>query len=70
METHFLPSWVADAAALPIAFAQVREDPLIDFCVVERLGAAARLIMIASGGCTLAFLAACPVVARIDTRAG
>jgi S-adenosylmethionine-diacylglycerol 3-amino-3-carboxypropyl transferase len=66
MEKQALPSWVTDAAALPIAFAQVREDPLVDFCVVERLGSAARLIMIASGGCTLAFLAACPVVARID----
>ena len=61
-----LPSWVSQAAQLPVAFAQVREDPLLDAWVVERLSAGARVIMIASGGCTLAFLAARCCVARVD----
>src|SRR5205807_887619 len=68
-ESHMnntLPSWVTEAAHLPVAFAQVREDPLLDAWVVEKLGPEARLIMIASGGCTLAFLAARSRVARID----
>lgn len=52
-------SWVDDAAALPIAFAQVREDPLLDLEVVERLAPGARALVIASGGCTAALLAAC-----------
>jgi S-adenosylmethionine-diacylglycerol 3-amino-3-carboxypropyl transferase len=61
-----LPSWVSEAAQLPVAFAQVREDPLLDAWVVERLPPGARTIMIASGGCTLAYLAARCRVARID----
>jgi S-adenosylmethionine-diacylglycerol 3-amino-3-carboxypropyl transferase len=61
-----LPSWVTQAAQLPVAFAQVREDPLLDAWVVKRLSSEARIIMIASGGCTLAYLAARCRVARID----
>jgi S-adenosylmethionine-diacylglycerol 3-amino-3-carboxypropyl transferase len=61
-----LPPWVADAAQLPVAFAQVREDPRIDASVVRRLGPEARIIMIASGGCTLAFLAASCHMAAVD----
>ena len=63
--TGDLPSWVLEAAALPVAFAQVREDPLIDLQVVERLGGEARVIMVASGGCTAAVLAAAPNVGRL-----
>src|SRR5581483_4324901 len=63
---ELLPPWVSEAAQLPVAFAQVREDPLADAWVVERLPPAARLIMIASGGCTLAYLVARCRVARID----
>jgi S-adenosylmethionine-diacylglycerol 3-amino-3-carboxypropyl transferase len=55
---HPLPTWVIEAAALPVAFAQVREDPLLDKWVVEQIGDGARIIMIASGGCTAAALAA------------
>ncbi len=51
------PPWVRDALALPVAFAQVREDPLIDLWVVRRIGAGARGILVASGGCTAALLA-------------
>src|SRR5438034_3296535 len=61
-----LPSWVLDAGRLPVAFAQVREDPLIDAWVVQKLGPEARIIMIASGGCTLSYLVATCRVARID----
>src|SRR5262245_7051936 len=60
-----LPPWVEEAATLPIAFAQVREDPRIDRHVVEQLGTAARICMIASGGCTAAVLATLPNVAAI-----
>ncbi len=60
-----LPAWVEKAAVLPIAFAQVREDPLVDRWVVERIGANAHVAMIASGGCTAALLAAMPEVGRL-----
>src|SRR4051794_23840762 len=63
--SNTLPSWVADAAKLPIAFAQVREDPRIDKFIVERAGEGARVCMIASGGCTAAVLAALPNVGVI-----
>src|SRR5690348_13503060 len=69
METHTndpLPSWVEEAARLPVAFAQVREDPLLDAEVLRGLSPKARIIMIASGGCTLAFLAARIRLERID----
>jgi S-adenosylmethionine-diacylglycerol 3-amino-3-carboxypropyl transferase len=61
-----VPPWVAEAAALPVAFAQVREDPRLDAQVVDGLGPGAQVMMIASGGCTLAFLAARCRVATID----
>src|SRR5690349_4183340 len=60
-----LPAWVMEAATWPVAFAQVREDPRIDQFVVERAGAAARVCMVASGGCTAAVLATMPNVAAI-----
>jgi S-adenosylmethionine-diacylglycerol 3-amino-3-carboxypropyl transferase len=53
-----LPNWVAEAAALPLAFAQVREDPVLDLWVAARLPSGSRAIMVASGGCTAAMLAA------------
>ena len=53
-----LPPWVAEAAALPLAFAQVREDALIDLDILARLGDGARVLLVASGGCTAAALAA------------
>ena len=43
-------SWARDAAALPLAFAQVREDPQIDLQVVRQLPALPTVVMIASGG--------------------
>lgn len=65
-DDNSLPAWVLEAAELPVAFAQVREDPLIDAWVVQRLGPESRIIMIASGGCTLAFLVATCRLARVD----
>jgi S-adenosylmethionine-diacylglycerol 3-amino-3-carboxypropyl transferase len=46
------------AAGLPLAFAQVREDSLIDLSVVERFAGPPEVLMVASGGCTAALLAA------------
>jgi S-adenosylmethionine-diacylglycerol 3-amino-3-carboxypropyl transferase len=59
------PSWVVEAAALPLAFAQVREDPRLDLEVIQRIGAGARVLMIASGGCTAAYLASSGLIAHL-----
>jgi S-adenosylmethionine-diacylglycerol 3-amino-3-carboxypropyl transferase len=59
------PQWVLEAAELPVAFAQVREDPLLDLWVVDQLPNNAHVIMIASGGCTAALLTAALNVARL-----
>jgi len=61
-------TWLDDAAHMPVAFAQVREDPLIDRRVVERCSSGAdglTIIQVASGGCTAAVLATLPQVARV-----
>jgi S-adenosylmethionine-diacylglycerol 3-amino-3-carboxypropyl transferase len=57
--------WVDRAARLPIAFAQVREDSLLDQSVVEQLGQEVKILMVASGGCSAAALAAMPQVATL-----
>src|SRR5215471_54638 len=57
--------WVVETARLPIAFAQVREDSLLDQCVVEQLGGDVNILMVASGGCTAAVLATMPQVRRL-----
>lgn len=49
--------WLQDAARWPLAFAQVREDPLLDLWALGQLGRGAQVIMVASGGCTAALLA-------------
>ena len=51
-------AWLRDAARFPVAFAQVREDPLLDGRVLDLCGDGARVLMVASGGCTAAALAA------------
>ena len=56
------PAWLTQAAALPVAFAQVREDPLLDETLVAQAGHKARICMVASGGCTAAALATLPSV--------
>ncbi|HEX4606891.1 MAG TPA: DUF3419 family protein [Urbifossiella sp.] len=59
------PPWRRAAVALPVAFAQVREDPLLDQQVVGRIGPGAVVARIASGGCTAAFLAATGTIGRL-----
>ena len=59
------PPWVNEALELPIAFAQVREDALLDLQVIERLGKKLNVLMVASGGCTAAALLASGRVARL-----
>ena len=57
--------WVRETAKLPIAFSQVREDASLDRWVVEQCGDECEVLMVASGGCTAAALAAMPQVARL-----
>ena len=58
-ETHSATpdAWALEAAKLPLAFAQVREDPRLDVELAETLPAGAVVVMIASGGETLVQLA-------------
>lgn len=57
--TRSLPNtWLDEAAALPVAFAQVREDASLDTWVLQQLPRGADVVMVASGGCTAAVLAA------------
>lgn len=59
MSASKLPApWVRTAAALPVAFAQVREDALLDLEILQSLPRRPRILMVASGGCTAAALAA------------
>ena len=58
-------SWIEEAAELPVAFAQVREDPLLDLEAVAAVGNSARVVMVASGGCTAAFLAGTGTIAEL-----
>ncbi len=58
-------TWVPEIARRPVAFAQVREDPLLDCCVVQQLGDKLDVLMIASGGCTATVLAALPQIRRL-----
>lgn len=53
--------WIRDAAALPIAFAQVREDPRLDMECCRQLPPNATVVMIASGGDTAVCLARMPL---------
>src|SRR5215468_8336805 len=50
-------AWAREAAAWPVAFAQVREDPRLDLELVRTLPPPATVVMIASGGDTAACLA-------------
>ena len=53
--------WALDAASLPLAFAQVREDPRLDMEVAAALPPGAKVMMIASGGETAVCLARLPL---------
>jgi len=58
-------AWLEQATSLPIAFAQVREDALLDFDVVQSVDDGARVAMVASGGCTTALLVSMANVAHV-----
>src|SRR5262245_59442416 len=58
-------AWLDEAATLPLAFALVREDALLDLDVLAGSGPEAHVIMVASGGCTAAALAAAPNIGRL-----
>ena len=53
--------WVKQIKGFPLAFAQVREDALIDLKLVAILPPHARVMLVASGGCTAAALAGADV---------
>ncbi len=55
-EPSSVAPWAVEAAKLPIAFAQVREDPQLDLLQVRTLPPAAKVVMIASGGETAIML--------------
>jgi S-adenosylmethionine-diacylglycerol 3-amino-3-carboxypropyl transferase len=59
------PRWVTAAYKLPIAFAQVREDALVDLTVAQSFPMPPRVAMVASGGCTASALAASGSVASL-----
>ena len=58
-------SWLDQASVLPVAFAQVREDALLDYEVARSVGEGARVAMVASGGCTVALLAGMANIAHL-----
>src|ERR1700722_458247 len=64
METQLAP-WALEMARRPIAFAQVREDPMLDQWVVKQLDEGAEILLIASGGCTAAALAGAPQISKL-----
>ncbi|WP_204079752.1 DUF3419 family protein [Mycobacterium riyadhense] len=61
--------WLMGAHRLPVEYAQVREDALLDVWLASRQrrtrGGALRIAMTASGGCTAAALAACDGVGEL-----
>lgn len=59
--------WALEAARLPLAFAQVREDPRLDIEIATELPTNSTVIMIASGGETLVQLARQNHIARIHS---
>ncbi len=65
-----MTDWATNAAALPIAFAQVREDPRLDVECCLALPANATVAMIASGGDTAVCLSRLPLrrLLLVDTN--
>lgn len=62
---QYFPKWVLETAELPIAFCQVREDATQDQWVIQQRKKENHILMVASGGCTAATLAALPQVKSI-----
>jgi S-adenosylmethionine-diacylglycerol 3-amino-3-carboxypropyl transferase len=69
LPNHPQSMWLPQAQALPIAFAQVREDPRIDQWLVrmraKECSRPVSVLQIASGGCTACVLAAMPEVEHL-----
>jgi len=57
--------WLELAERSPLAFSLVREDALIDLSVLKQLKKGASVVMIASGGCTAAYLAASGLIQKL-----
>jgi S-adenosylmethionine-diacylglycerol 3-amino-3-carboxypropyl transferase len=58
-------AWAVEAAAWPLAFAQVREDPRLDMELARKLPPGATVVMIASGGDTAACLGRLPLTIHL-----
>jgi S-adenosylmethionine-diacylglycerol 3-amino-3-carboxypropyl transferase len=61
MQDDRTDAWAKQAAAWPLAFAQVREDPRLDLSILRQLPANPSVMMIASGGETAVCLAREPL---------
>lgn len=59
--TELPEPWALQAARMPLAFAQVREDPQLDLELARELPQGAEVVMIASGGETAACLGRLPL---------
>ncbi|MDF1666251.1 MAG: DUF3419 family protein [Planctomycetota bacterium] len=57
--------WAKEVSRFPVAFSQVREDALGDMELVDKLGRKSRVLMVASGGCTAAFLLSSKAISHI-----
>lgn len=56
-----------NAKKFPILFSQVREDPQVDLKIIDTIAnPKIKILMIASGGCTLGVLAGHPRISEID----
>ncbi|MCM8541248.1 MAG: BtaA family protein [Lentisphaeraceae bacterium] len=55
-----------DITSLPIYFSQVREDPLLDWEVIDSLQRPSKVLMIASGGDSVCKLSSHPNISSID----
>ncbi|MDB6156107.1 MAG: hypothetical protein JWL90_4560 [Chthoniobacteraceae bacterium] len=59
-------AWAEDARRLPLAFSQVREDPLAEQALVAELAPGSRLFLISSGGDTAALLVSDGRAAKVE----
>lgn len=57
--------WAKEVSSFPVAFSQVREDSLGDMELVQTLGRKSRILMVASGGCTAAYLVSSEAVSHL-----
>ena len=65
MMTSVPASWLSSALSSKLICAQVREDPLLEAAVLRGVGRKLHMMMVASGGCTAAYLVARSSLARL-----